>query len=132
MDLQFDPAAVKSGFDAAKSAIDAIKSLRDLYRAKPDAQKDIDEKIKLAERELALGEAQLAQALGYQLCKRHFPPVPMLKDRVHPQYVEDVHKCPECGSEEPSPEYFRQKDNFHRQIAEHNARVSAENDWLGN
>jgi hypothetical protein len=132
MDLQFDPVGIKAGFDAAKSAIDAIKSLRDLYRTKPDAQTDIDAKIALAERELALGEAQLAQALGYQLCKRHFPPVPMLKDRVHSRYVEDIHKCPECGSEEPSPEYFNQKDEFHRGIDRHNERVAREYDWMGN
>ena len=124
MDFQVDPVAIKSGFDAAKSAIEAIKSLRDMYRSKPEARDDIDEKIKLAERELALGEAQLAQALGYKLCRKHFPPVPMLKDRVHPKYVVEVHKCPSCGTEEPSPEYFNRKEDVNRQIKEHNARAA--------
>ena len=124
MDLQFDPLAVKSGFDAVKSAIETLKSLRELYRSKPEVRAEIEEKIKLAEREVALGEAQIAQALGYKLCKAHFPPIPMLKDRVHPTYVKEIAKCPQCGAEDPAPEYFAQQERMTRKIREHNERAA--------
>jgi len=130
MDLQVDPQAIKSGFDALKGAIDTVKSLRDLFKSKPEAGQELDEQIKRAERQVALAEAQLAQALGYKLCKAHFPPVPMLKNRAHAKYVEEIAKCPECGNEEPSPEYFSQKELFDQSIANHNSRVSSEYDWM--
>ena len=129
MDIPIDPQAVKSGFDAVKSAIDIVKGLRDLYRTKPDALEDINEKIRLAERQVVLGEAQIAQALGYKLCKAHFPPVPMLKDRVNPKYVEEVAKCPTCGAEEPSPEYFAERARQDRAIENYNARLDGDS-WL--
>jgi hypothetical protein len=129
MDLPIDPLAVKAGFDAVKSAIETLKSLRELYRSKPDVRAEIDEKIKLAEREVALGEAQIAQALGYKLCRAHFPPVPMLKNRVHATYVEEISKCPQCAAEDPSPEHFTLKERMDRSVAEYNSNLTGES-WL--
>lgn len=124
MDMEFDPQAIKSGFDLVKGAIETVKSLREMFSSKPDERKLIDEKIKLAEREVALGEAQIAQALGYKLCKVHFPPIPMLKDRVHPKYVKEVFKCPQCGAEDPPPERFASMERTDRSVEEHNARMA--------
>lgn len=124
-----DAQAVKSGFDLLKGAIDTVKSLRDMLPAKGLPSEDLTKKIELAERQLALGEAQIAQALGYKLCRAHFPPVPMLKDRVNPTYVEDIHKCPVCGFEEPSPEYFAKQEATDRAFETHNANLP--DDWMG-
>jgi len=124
MDFQFDPVAVKSGFDALKSAIETVKSLWNLYPSKPDERANIDEQIKVAEKEVALAEAQIAQALGYKLCRAHFPPIPMLKDRVHPTYVKEIAKCPQCGAEDPAPEYFAQQERIDRKIRDHNDRAA--------
>lgn len=130
-DGSIDPSAVKSGFDLIKGALDTLKSAADLFGAKSDAKKEVDEKIKLAERQVAFGEAQLAQALGYKLCKAHFPPIAMLKDRVHAKYVEEISKCPICHSEDPSPEYFAQKMQFDADVAEYNSRLGGPDSWMG-
>lgn len=130
-DGSIDPTAVKSGFDLIKGALDALKSATDLFGAKSDTKKEFEEKIKLAERQVALGEAQLAQALGYKLCRAHFPPLAMLKASVHPKYVEEISICPECGAQEPSPEYFAQKEKFEADVARHNSRLGGPNSWMG-
>ena len=128
--MEFDPLAIKSGFEMVKGAIDTLKSVRDVLPPKAEARNVIDEKLKLAEREVALGEAQIAQALDYKLCRAHFPPVPMLKNRVHPTYVEEISKCPQCAAEEPSPEHFAQKDDFNRKVDAHNTRMRHKNSWM--
>ncbi|MEQ1711506.1 MAG: hypothetical protein ABL908_08890, partial [Hyphomicrobium sp.] len=88
---------MKTGFDLVKGAIDTLKGLRDLipsksghpslaiqvwpsksghpslaiqvWPSKSGQSDDVTKQIELAERQVALGEAQLAQALGYQLCR---------------------------------------------------------------
>ena len=127
MVTEIDAEAVKSGFDAFRSAIETLKSARGLFKPGKPERNQIDQSIETAEKELALAEAQIAQALGYELCKAHFPPVPMLKDRVHAKYVEDIWKCPECGLETPPPEYFSRLEEQDRYVEDHNAR--AERDW---
>ena len=126
--LPMDPEAVKMGFDLVRGAIDTLKGVRDLLPAKADAKATFDKRIALAERELALGEAQLAQALGYELCRAHFPPVPMLLDRVHQSYAESISKCPQCGREHPTPEYFGNKERLDRGFDNYNARLTG--DWM--
>lgn len=120
----FDPHSIKSAFDFLKGAIETFKSAREVLRTKGESSEDLDRQIAMAERQIALGEAQLAQALGYRLCRAHFPPVPMLKDRVHPKYVEEIHKCPVCGLEEPSPEHFENEDLKANMIRQHRAKTS--------
>lgn len=68
-----DPQAVKSGFDAAKAALDTLKSLREMFRGDPARHKEVGQQLDAAERELRLAEAQIAQALGYALCRAHTP-----------------------------------------------------------
>jgi hypothetical protein len=55
-----------------------------------------------AERQVALAEAQIAQLLGYQLCRCQFPPTPMLDvGELHVEGLKGssgrVHECPKCG-----------------------------------
>lgn len=125
MDLpQIDPSSVKSAFEAARAAIDAIKSLRDMFRGDSARHKDASAQIELAERQLQLAEAQIAQALHYPLCRAHFPPVPMLKDRVEAHYVETIYRCPQCSKEEPSPEHFLKKRRQDEYIKLHNEKMA--------
>lgn len=125
---QVDPDAIKAGFDFLKGALDTIKDLKDLLHSKGEGREELERKIDMAERQVALGEAQLAQALGYKLCRAHFPPVPMLKTRVHPKYAEEISRCPTCGIEDPSPEYFERKENFERSSDNYNARIAQDRD----
>ena len=70
---------------------------------------ELDKAIDKIEAEWRRGQAELAKALGYPLCRRHWPPGIMVFDH----YDEDsdlVHKCQDCGetderpSSEPLPE----------------------------
>lgn len=54
---------------------------------KQDATKDLEK----AEEAMELAKAQMAESLGYHLCRRHFPPGIMLKVR------EGVFSCKTCG-----------------------------------
>ncbi len=102
--MDIDPQAVKSGFDAIRSVFDALKAARDSFKSNPTTNAKFDNQIALAERELKLAEAQLALALGYPLCRAHFPPTPMLKYGVDSRTTDELFRCPECGLEQPSPE----------------------------
>lgn len=106
--MDIDPQSVKYGFDAVRSAIDSLKAIKDTFGGTKQAE--VGDQINAAERQVKLAEAQLAQALGYPLCRAHFPPVPMLMDRVEPNRVTVIHRCPECAREDPSPEYFASLD----------------------
>jgi predicted secreted protein len=56
-------------------------SIRDLRgSSKPDQKEGelIDAAVDKAAKAKATAEAEVAKALGYQLCKREFRPVPML------------------------------------------------------
>jgi hypothetical protein len=110
--IEIDPQTVKYGFDALRAAVETVKLLRDTAKAggRPVSTSNLDEQIKAAERQVQLAEAQLAQSLNYRLCKVHFPPVPMLKNRVDAKRVIEIHKCPICGDEDPSPEFFADAD----------------------
>lgn len=104
--MEIDPQAVKSGFDAFKAVLDTFKSIKEMYNADPAKHEAATIAVTAAEKELKFAEARLAQALGYELCRAHFPPIPMLKNRIDPQSVETIYRCPECATESPSPEYF--------------------------
>lgn len=120
-----DPGAVKASFDALRSVLDTYKSLRDNFTRQPELHERLNKEIEQAEREMQFAEAQLALALGHKLCRAHFPPVPMLLDRVHPDSVEDIFKCPRCAVEDPSPEYFARKTRNAEAVRRHNERARA-------
>ena len=75
-----------------KTAIDAIK---ELTKKLPEGEEKVETEATLAQAEtqLKIAEAQLASSLGYNLCRRHFPPEIMLEVNDY------LWKCRECGKE---------------------------------
>jgi hypothetical protein len=94
---------------ASRSALDLFKSLRGLLPKGPDADA-ADEQLDRAEKALRASEAELAKALGYELCKCTFPPQIMLSQGRHPVHDKEIFECPKCGKQEPSPKWFEQLD----------------------
>ena len=78
--MEINPQDAKAGFDAVKAAVDTFKSIREMFRSDPAKYEAASVAVDNAEREVKFAEAQLAQALGYKLCRSHFPPKPMLLD----------------------------------------------------
>lgn len=70
--------AFKAIFDGLRSAIGMISELRASNQSGSTAQLQfVDQALEKASRAAQIAEAQVAQALGYELCKCEFPPVPM-------------------------------------------------------
>lgn len=102
-----DISDVKVAFDALKIGLglfrDAIGLAKDVKSSLPEGEKKrtIDASLEKAELSSRLAEVQVAQALGYSLCKCTFPPQIMLSQGMRPtMYLEaECIKCPKCGLE---------------------------------
>ncbi len=77
---------------SAKDALDIVKSTLGLLPRGPGADK-VEERIATAETALKASEAELAKALGYQLCQCTFPPQIMLW-----QQSQQLQVCSRCGN----------------------------------
>jgi hypothetical protein len=55
-------------------------------------------------------EVQLANAVGYKLCKRHRPPEIMLSIGRDAKWNIEQFKCPNCGDLQPSDLFLRTLD----------------------
>lgn len=86
------------GIAALNSALDGIRKVRDLLPANK-RRDEIDEGIAEAERNTKLAEAQIAQALGYQLCRCKFPPIIMLT--IQSSSNIEIFQCPQCKRKVP-------------------------------
>ena len=92
--------AVKTGFDTLRTALGLIKDVQGIMPAgeKKDA---VAASLAEASTQLKLAQAQIAQGLGYKLCRCTFPPTPMLE--VGEQYSAMtetrmvVYECPVCN-----------------------------------
>jgi hypothetical protein len=94
--MDFDWGTLKEGFTAATAFLGLAKQIKDSL---PEGSKkdEADEALQNAERQLKLAESEIAQALKYELCRNHFPPVVMLSpDNTN-------WKCPQCRSEKHPP-----------------------------
>jgi hypothetical protein len=95
-------AALKTTFDSVRSAIVILKEVRSLNGGTEQQQKAIDTALATASSSAAIAEAQVAKALGFELCKCDFPPTPMKtvgyfsRSPVH-RDGEPVYECPKCG-----------------------------------
>lgn len=95
----------KAAFETLRSALGLVKDVQGVLP--PGEKKEaVAAALLSAETQLQVAEAQLAQALGYQLCRCAFPPTAMLKVgwRANTQRTAvtkvthfDVHECPRCG-----------------------------------
>jgi hypothetical protein len=100
--------ALKAGFDAFRSALgllrDTKKTLGDDDKARTKA---VDEALDHAERAAGIAEAEIAKALGYELCKCEFPPTPMLTVGYKLERGQagkgPVFECPKCGYNNAGP-----------------------------
>jgi hypothetical protein len=81
--------AVAKGVGLFGSAVVALKQAIELL---PDSSKKAEAAAALerAEREFKLAEAETARNLGYEVCRKHFPPEIMLSED------DMVWKCPKC------------------------------------
>jgi hypothetical protein len=95
--------AFKSIFDGLRSAISMVreaKGSRDADQGKEET-KLIEAALEKASAATAIAEAEVAKALGFELCKCQFPPIPMLTvghiDNPNAKMVGPVYECPKCG-----------------------------------
>jgi len=98
-------AAVKSAFDTLKSAIGLVKEANSLLPEGDQREKAITMALDSASASAKIAEAEIAKALGYELCKCEFPPTPMLtvgelngRPKTGP-----VYECPKCGFNTAGP-----------------------------
>jgi hypothetical protein len=97
--------AFKSIFDGLRSAISMVREARgnrDTDHGKEET-KLIEAALDKASTATAIAEAEVAKALGFELCKCRFPPVPMLTvgqiDHPGARAMKSgpVFECPKCG-----------------------------------
>ena len=101
---------------AANSALALFRGMREALPAGPKRD-EAQQKIEQAEEALEASKAELAKALGYNLCQCTFPPQIMLSTGRHPDYDEEVFKCPNCDKQEPSEHYFAEMKMIDEHIA---------------
>jgi hypothetical protein len=84
-----------------------LKDAKDLL---PDGDKQaaISQALVTAETSAKIAEAEIAKALGFELCKCNFPPTPMLTVGYHTRAQghrpgDPVFECPECGINSAGP-----------------------------
>ena len=112
-----DPATWSQGALAFKTIFDGLRSAISMVREARGKSGDADhgkEETKLIEAALekastatAVAEAEVAKALGFELCKCQFPPIPMLTvgriDIPDLKMRGPVYECPKCGYNSAGP-----------------------------
>jgi hypothetical protein len=92
-------AALKSAFDAIRGLLGLVKDVRGL--ASPEQAKAITAAADQVEAAAKVAEAEIAKALGYELCKCEFPPTVMLTVGYMTEWRVGkggpVFECPKCG-----------------------------------
>ena len=69
--------ALKQGLSSITLVLSTIKQVKDLLPSGKEKE-EITENVEKAERQMKTAEAQIAQSMGYKLCRNHFPPEIML------------------------------------------------------
>ena len=105
-------AALKPTFEAIRSAIGLVKDAKDLLPPDDKREAAISQALVMAESSAKIAEAEIAKALGYELCKCAFPPTPMKtvgyfnrKAAAHNE-GDPVFECPKCGYNNAGPFTF--------------------------
>jgi hypothetical protein len=101
--------ALKPTFDALRSALGLLKDAKDLLPAGAKSAA-ISQALATAEASAKLAEAEIAKALGFELCKCEFPPTAMLTVGTHSGRAGGitgaVYECPKCKFNTASPYSF--------------------------
>lgn len=87
-----DIESIKQGLTAIGMVLTALKQAKDLLPENAKKQ-EINDAIVVAERQFKIAESKTAQGLGYELCRKHFPPEIMLSND------DKTWKCPNCDNE---------------------------------
>jgi hypothetical protein len=100
--------ALKTTFDAVRSAIGMLKDAKELLPTGDQRGAAISQALVTAESSSKIAEAEIAKALGYELCKCEFPPTPMLTVGYHTRSQGHrpggpVFECPKCGFNSARP-----------------------------
>lgn len=120
--------ALKEGFEFLRSAIGVLKDAKELLPG--DKKAAVESSVSNAERSFQIAEAQMAQALGFHLCKCDWPPKIMTSKGYHPQRDEEVFECPACKMQKPSQQHFDDLDRREARRREAH-RVIRSGSWAG-
>ena len=87
--------SLSTGLSSLSSVISSVKTLAGMLSNKQ--KEDITRQLNRIEEQFQMSKTQIAQALGYELCRCTFPPQIML-------YAGDTDygersRCPKCGRE---------------------------------
>lgn len=113
-EMEFTPENVAAGAGAAKAAFEAIRNLLGVFKdAKDllpiDKQEAAALAIETSAKQIAIAEAEVARALGYELCHCEFPPTIMLAVGYHSRPVkagQQVFECSKCDYNTAAPMRF--------------------------
>lgn len=107
--MSFNLNSVKEWGEAVQTFLrlgkEAVEELAD-GPAKEEARAALEK----AREQSLLAEVQLANAIGYKLCKRHNPAQIMLSIGRDPRWNIEQFKCPSCGDLQPSDLFLRSLD----------------------
>lgn len=101
--------ALKAAFESVRSAIAMVEDVRSLGGISAQEQKAIDNALTIASSNTAIAEAEIAKALGFELCKCEFPPIPMRtvgyfsRPAAKREVGDPVYECPKCGYNTAGP-----------------------------
>lgn len=105
--------ALKAVFDSLRSAIGLVRDARDLTEPNAMQTRAIEDALQTAEKAAKIAEAEIAKALGYELCKCEFPPNIMLAVGYHNERgggrKGPVYECPKCGQDTAGPWMYERK-----------------------
>jgi hypothetical protein len=98
-------AALKPTFDALRSAMGLLKDAKELLPPGDQREAAITQALAAAQSSSKIAEAEIAKALGYELCKCEFPPTAMLTVGSHSggSKTGPVYECPKCGNNTAYP-----------------------------
>lgn len=98
--------ALKVGVETISAAWKLVRDIRSSGKTAPEQDALVDSAIMEAGKAAKIAEAQMAQALGFTLCKCEFPPHAMMAvghKRVHGgknfQEIAVVYECQNCGAD---------------------------------
>ena len=89
--MNMDLETIKQALSALATTIGILKQAKDLL-PENDKKKEVGGAIENAERQLKIAESQVAETMGYELCRAHFPPGIMVSSNGLSW------KCQDCGN----------------------------------